>query len=172
MKKLVLVIIASCVLFSCDKTTTEPRKTDNKDTTAKGCGDGYICFKLDGTEISKQAGGYELSDTNLFVKYEDGGKQLSIDIFGKNTGNYSVSSIRKQGNGRIYYFPEQSSGTIYFMAETGKVEVNAYDAANKKVTGTFSGTLYNYDGSTDKFIKTDSIKIADGKFTTVSVPKI
>lgn len=113
-----------------------------------------------------------MSDTNLFVKYEDGGKQLSIDIFGENTGNYSVSSIRKQGNGRIYYFPSQSSGTIYFMAETGKVEVTAYDATNKKVSGTFSGTLYNYDGSTEKFIKTDSIKITDGKFTTVSVPKI
>lgn len=172
MKKSLIFVGLVSLLLSCDKTTTTPNNNTPTHTPSAGCGDGFICFNLDGTDISKAAGGYELSDTNLFVKYEEGEKQLSIDIFGKNTGNYNVSNIRKQGNGRIYYFPSQSSNSIYFMAETGTVNVSAYDASAKKLTGTFSGTLYNYDGNTEKFIKTDSVVIKDGKFTTVSVPKI
>lgn len=172
MKKSFIFVGIVSLLLSCDKTTTTPSNNTPTPTPTAGCGDGFICFNLGGTDISKAAGGYELSDTNLFVKYEEGTKQLSIDIFGKTTGNYNVSNIRKQGNGRIYYFPSQSSNSIYFMAQSGSINVSAYDASAKKLTGTFSGTLYNYDGNTETFLKTDSVIIKDGKFTTVSVPKI
>lgn len=152
---------------ACNKSTSEPTTPTTVNT---GCGDGYICFNMDGTDISKMAGGYELSDTNLFVKYEDGDKQLSIDIFGKTTGAYTVSHKRKAGLARIYYFPD-NTGKQY-MAETGSLNVDAYDASAKKLSGSFSATLYLFDNNAETFTKTDSIVIKDGEFTTVSVPKI
>jgi len=168
MKKAITFLALCAFAVACNKTTTTPPAT----TTPAGCGDGFICFKLNGTEISKAGGGYELSDTNLFVKYEEGAKQLSIDIFGKTTGSYTVTNKRKQGNGRIYYFPTTSTSDTFYMAETGSLNISAYDAANKKITGTFSATVYKYKGDTEAFIKTDSFVITEGKFTNIAVPKI
>lgn len=160
-----------CIAVACKKNTTTPTTTPPISST--GCGDGYICYTLDGSSISKKGSGYELSDTNLFVKYEDNTVQLSIDIFGKTTGNYNVTDIRKQGNGRIYYFPDANApaGPMY-MAETGNMHITDYDAANKTLSGTFSATLYRYNNSGNTFTKTDSVVITDGTFTKISVPKI
>ena len=169
MKKVVTFMALCAFAVACNKTTTTPPTTT---PTPTGCGDGYICFKLNGTEISKAGAGYELSDTFLFVKYEEGAKQLSIDIFGKNTGNYNVTHKRKQGNARIYYYPTTSTSDTSYMAETGTLNISAYDAANKKISGTFSATVYKYKGDTEAFLKTDSFVITEGKFTNIAVPKI
>lgn len=170
MKNAYLFIAAITFFMACKKTeTTNPTTNNNNNNNSNSCGDGFICFTLDGTDISQQAGGYEFSDTFLFVKYEEGTKQLSIDIFGQNTGNYSVSNLRLKGNARIYYFPGSGEG---YMAETGSLDVSSYDAANRKLSGTFSGTLYLYDDPTKTFTKTDSIVIKDGKFTNVQLSKL
>lgn len=169
MKKAILLFVLPILAFSCKKSDTTPSNNNNNNNS--GCGDGFICFKLDGNSISKQGGGYELADTFLFVKYEEGVKQLSIDIFGKTTGKYTVSDKRKTGNGRIYYFPSASSSDTFFMAEAGSLNISTYDASAKKISGTFSGTLYNYKGDTETFLKTDSVVIKDGEFTNISVPK-
>lgn len=168
MKKAIIFLAICGFAVACNKTTTTPPAT----TPPAGCGDGFICFKLNGTEISKTGAGYELSDTFLFVKYEEGAKQLSIDIFGKNTGSYIVTNKRKQGNGRIYYYPTTSSSDTSYMAETGTLNISAYDAVNKKISGTFSATVYKYKGDTETFLKTDSFVITEGKFTNIGVPKI
>lgn len=160
-----------CIAVACKKTTTTPTATTPPSST--GCGDGYICFTLDGSNISEKGSGYELSDTNLFVKYEDNTVQLSIDIFGKSTGNYNVTDARKQGNGRIYYFPDANTPTgPMYIAETGNMNITGYDATNKTLSGIFSATLYRYDNSTSTFTKTDSVVIKDGTFTKINVPKI
>lgn len=172
MKKALLSIIVIPLLFSCNKTDNNNNPPGNNNSNNNGCGDGYVCFNIDGTEISKQGGGYELSDTNLFVKYEEGTTQLSIDIFGKNTGNYTVTDKRKTGNGRIYYFKKVGGNDVQYMAETGLLNISAYDATTRKISGTFSGTLYNYNGTTETFIKTDSVVIKDGKFNNVALQKI
>ncbi len=168
MKKIFLSLIVISFLYSCNKTDTNPATPGNNNN---GCGDGFICYNIDGTDISKEGGGYELADTFLFVKYEEGVKQLSIDIFGKNTGNYTISNKRKTGNSRIYYFPTSSSSDTFYMAETGTLNISAYDASAKKISGTFSGTLYNYKGDTETFLKTDSVVIKNGTFNNISVPK-
>ncbi|MEZ5017469.1 MAG: hypothetical protein R2800_10495 [Flavipsychrobacter sp.] len=162
-----IIAIFIIALASCTKKETTPTNNNSNNT---GCVDGYICFTLDGANISKQAGGYELADTFLFVKYEEGNKQLSIDIFGKNTGSYNVTDIRKVGNGRLYYFPAGSSGKM-FMAEMGLLNISSYDATNRKVSGTFSGTLYEYDNNNGTFDKNNSVEIKNGEFNKVSVPK-
>lgn len=167
MKKLSLILMVAVSLTACKKSTTSTTPTTPV-TPTTGCGDGNICFKLDGTAISKMAGGYDLSDTMLFVKYEEGSKQLSLDIFGKTTGSYNVSDVRKVGNARIYYFPDNNK---MYMAETGTFNVSAYDAANKTVSGSFSGTLYEYDNNNNTFNKSSSVEIKDGEFVKVSVPK-
>ena len=171
MKKILILTIALASFAACKKDETTPANTPNNNTPT-GCGDGMICFNLNGTDISKTAGGYELADTFLFVKYEEGQKQLSIDIFGKTTGDYPVSEVRKKGNARIYYFNENTKGEKYYMAPSGKLNISAYDATSKKLTGTFSGTLYLYDNATNKFDQTDSVVIKNGSFTTAPVPKI
>ena len=58
------------------------------------------------------------------------------------------------------------------MAPSGKLNISAYDATSKKLTGTFSGTLYLYDNATNKFDQTDSVVIKNGSFTTAPVPKV
>lgn len=172
MKKGILSILVLPLLFSCNKADNNTTPSGNNNNNNNGCGDGYICFNIDGTEISKQGGGYELSDTNLFVKYEEGTKQLSIDIFGKNTGNYTVTDKRKSGNGRIYYFKSAGSSDTFYIAEAGTLAITSYDASARKISGTFSGTLYNYKGDTEKFIKTDSVVIKEGQFNNIAVPEI
>ncbi len=172
MKKTLLIITVIIIAISCKKTTTTPTTPTNP-TNNSGCGGGMICFKLDGTSISAVGGGYELSDTNLFVKYEDKTVQLSLDVFGKTTGNYNVNDARKQGNGRIYYFPDANTPTgPMYMAETGNMNITEYDASGKKLSGTFSATLYLYDNNAKTFTKSDSVVITEGTFTKVSVPKI
>lgn len=167
MNKFILLIASALILVASCKKSDDNNPTNNN-TNNSGCGDGYICFTMDGTDISKQAGGYELADTFLFVKYEDGSEQLSIDIFGKNTGNYNVTDERKVGNGRIYYFPTGGSGKM-FMAEMGSLNISAYDASSKKISGTFSGTMYEYDNNNGTFNKNSSIEIKNGEFNKVSV---
>jgi|GEM_PF-3306974 len=172
MKKILLFIAVITIAAACNKTTTTPT-TPTSPTNNTGCGDGMICFKLDGNSISAAGGGYELADTNLFVKYEDNTVQLSIDVFGKTTGNYNVTDARKQGNGRIYYFPEANKPTgPMYMAETGSMNITEYDATNKTLSGTFSATLYLYDDTGMTFTKTDSLVITEGTFTKIKVPKI
>lgn len=169
MKRTLLLVAILALALSCKKTTTtNPGNSNNNNNNNNGCGDGFICFNLDGDGISKQGGGYEFSDTFLFVKYEEGTKQLSIDIFGQNSGNYNVNDKRKKGNARIYYFPAANN---MYMAETGSLNVASYDAANRKITGSFSGTLYKYDSNSETFTKTDSLVIKDGKFTSVILTK-
>lgn len=153
-------------LHSCKKNEKTPTTTT---PTTTNCQDGDICFKLDGTAISKAGGGYYFADTFLFVKYEDGAKQLSIDVFGNTSGNYTLSDKRAKGNARVYWFPD-GSGKMY-MASAGSLNVSAYSAADMKITGTFSGTLYNYDSNTEKFINTDSVKITEGSFTKITLSK-
>ena len=158
------VVIA---VFSCSKKDpATPSNNNNNGNNTTTCKDGYVCFNLDGTDISKPGAGYVLADTQLFVKYEEGAKQLSLDIFGKNTGNYNVSDVRKVGNARIYYFPEANK---MYMAASGTFNVSAYDNSAKTVTGTFSGTLYLYDSNNNTFNKTDSMVIKNGYFTKVTL---
>jgi len=138
---------------------------NNNNNNTGNCQDEYICFKLDGTDISKPASGYVLADTFLFVKYEEGEKQLSIDIFGKNTGAYTVGDERISGRARVYYFPQNN---VTYMSGKGSFNVTELTTANK-ITGTFSATLYNYDSNNNTFTYTDSMVITNGTFTKVQL---
>jgi hypothetical protein len=152
-------------IYSCSKDTTTPTTPTNPTTPA--CKDGDICFTLNSTAISKAAGGYAFADTFLFVKYEEGSKQLSIDIFGNTPGNYTISDVRKKGNGRIYYFPDNTN--TQYMASKGSLNISAYDATTRVLTGTFSGTLYKYDNNSSTFNYSDSVVITNGTFTKVTL---
>ncbi len=167
MKKLILLTFITAVIFSaCKKDETSPANNNNNNNNP-GCADGSICFTLDGTDISKTAGGYVFADTFLFVKYEEGSKQLSIDIFGQKNGNYNVTDVRKADNARIYYFP---NNTDMYMAEKGNLSVSEF-TADFKISGTFSGTLYKYDNNNNTFNKTDSVVITNGSFTKSQLVK-
>lgn len=169
MKKLFYVCISMVLLAACkkDKTTTTPTATNNN-TSNGGCGDGNVCFKLNGTQISKTGGGYLMADTFTFVKYEEGAKQLSIDIFGNTADSYTVGDKRLKGRGRIYYFPENNK---MYMSNIGSLEMTEL-TNDRKATGKFSGTLYLYNADTEKFTMTDSLVITEGFFTKVQLAKI
>jgi hypothetical protein len=157
----ILLMAASC---KKDDTTT-PNNNNNNNNSTGNCQDGYVCFKLDGTDISKPGGGYVLADTFLFVKYEEGEKQLSIDIFGKKTGNYNISDKRLVGNARVYYFPQNN---VTYMSDKGNFNVSELTSGNK-ITGTFSATLYKYDSDKNTFTYTDSMVIANGSFNKIQL---
>lgn len=151
-------------LWPLAKKTIQPPtnpNNNNGNNNSTACKDGNICFTIDGTDISHPAGGYVFADTFIFVKYEDGGKQLSIDIFGNKNGSYTVSDVRKTNNGRIYYFPENDK---MYMAETGNLNLTEL-TTDLKATGTFSATLYRYDNNNNTFTKNDSVVISKGSFT-------
>lgn len=162
-----VVLMSATFLFTaCKKEDKPTTPTNNNNNNNTGCQDGYVCFKLDGTAISKAGGGYYFADTFLFVKYEEGAKQLSIDIMGSKTGDYTVSNKQIVNNARIYWFPDNSG--LMYMSETGKLNVSAY-GTDKKISGTFSGTLYKYDSNTGNFTKSDSVVITEGYFTKVQL---
>ncbi|OSZ81850.1 hypothetical protein CAP35_00855 [Chitinophagaceae bacterium IBVUCB1] len=160
--------MSMAILASCKKDSTTTTPTNNNNNNNGGCGDGNVCFKLNGTQISKTGGGYLMADTFTFVKYEEGAKQLSIDIFGNTTGSYTVGDKRLKGRGRIYYFPETSK---MYMSNKGSLEMTEL-TSDRKATGKFSGTLYRYNGDTETFTMTDSMVITEGFFTKVQLAKL
>lgn len=158
---MVFAALAFCI-SACKK---DKETTPDKDKT--GCPDGSICFTLDGTAISKGAGGYYFADTFVFVKYEEGVKQLSIDIFGNTAKSYTVGDLQKVNNARIYYFPDHNN---MYMSPKGSLAVTEL-TTDLKLTGTFSGTLYKYDNNNKTFNYTDSVVITNGSFTKAQLTK-
>lgn len=167
-KLLFLATLSVALVFTaCKKEENNNPGNNNNNPSGTSCADGNVCFKAAGTAISKPGSGYYLADTFLFVKYEEGSKQLSLDIFGNKTDTYTVSDKRKSGNARIYWFPENDK---MYMAEKGNFNVSELTSDNK-ITGTFSGTLYRYDSDKETFTYTDSVVIADGNFTKIQLFK-
>jgi hypothetical protein len=137
-----------------------------------GCGAGQICFALDGDAIVASGGGYALNEVGLgdylFVKYEMGLVQLSIDIFATEPGTYDASEAREAGKARVYYFDENGGE---FMSSEGTVTITAVD--NGTVTGTFSATLEEFDFNTQMFTGAGSpLEVSDGTFVEILTPAI
>lgn len=155
-KQLLLFGIMALALLACKK------EDEDDDTTTTGCQDTYVCFTLDGTDISGPGGGYFFADTNSFVKYEEGLTQLSLDIFGNSTGSYTVSEQRLSGNARIYYFDENN---VQYLAKTGTFEVTEF-TSSKVVSGTFSGTVEKYVNDT---FEGETKQITNGSFKKIQL---
>jgi hypothetical protein len=136
------------------------------------CGTGQICFALDGDAIVASGGGYVLNEVGLgdylFVKYEMGLIQLSIDIFATEPGTYDASEAREAGKARVYYF-DGNGGE--FMSSEGSVTITAVD--NGTVTGTFSATLEEFDFNTQMFTGSGpQLEVSDGTFVEILTPAI
>ena len=161
-------MIFTALVFCITACKKDKETTPDKDKNNTGCPDGSICFTLDGTSISKTAGGYYFADTFVFVKYEEGVKQLSIDIFGNTAKSYTVGDLRKTNNARIYYFPDNNNNM--YMSPKGSLSVTEL-TTDLKLTGTFSGTLYKYDDNNKTFNYSDSMVITNGSFTKAQLVK-
>lgn len=134
------------------------------------CTAGQICFNLGSDAIAAQGGGYTLNDLTLgdylFVKYELGLVQLSIDMFTTQTGELTAGSVRETGVARVYYFDED--GTQY-MSSSGTVTLTAVQGG--KVSGTFSATLEEFEN--DAFVSGGGeLEISNGRFVDIAVPAI
>ncbi|HEX2881416.1 MAG TPA: hypothetical protein VHO25_17930, partial [Polyangiaceae bacterium] len=137
-----------------------------------GCGTGQICFALDGDEVVAAGGGYTLNEAGLgdylFVKYEMGLIQLSIDIFATEPGTYDASEAREAGKARVYYFDENNA---QFMSSSGTVTIT--DIGNGTVTGSFSATLEEFDANSQMFTGSGpQLEVSDGTFVEILVPTI
>lgn len=137
-----------------------------------GCGNGQICFELDGDPIQGAGGGYTINDLALgdyiFVKYELPPVQLSIDVFATEAGEYDASDGRAVGGARIYYFDE--NGTE-FMSSSGSVVITS--VAGGTVSGTFEGTLEEYDAGSESFTGSGpTLEVTAGTFSGVAIPAI
>ncbi len=160
-----LLLLGSAVLFSCKKADDTPDPVPTPSPAPAACADGSVCFKLGGTAVSKAGGGYAFADTFSFVKYEEGAAQLSLDIFGSTARTYTVGDQQRTDRARIYYFPEADK---MYLAKSGSLVVTAF-TTDKKISGTFSGTVYRYDSNTGTFTMSDSLVITEGFFTKVQL---
>lgn len=76
LKLLTLTTLGAALMFAgCKKEDENKPSGNNNNPSSTACADGNVCFKLNGSSISKPGGGYYTSDTFLFVKYEEGVKQ-------------------------------------------------------------------------------------------------
>ena len=164
-QSLAALLLSCTVLFSCNKNDDTPAPPVTSNPTPATCADGSVCFKLNGTLISKPGSGYAFADTFSFVKYEEGAVQLSLDIFGNTAKTYTVGEQRVKDHARIYYFPEANK---MYLAKSGSFVVTAF-TADKKISGNFSGTLYRYDSGSGAFTMADSLSITEGTFTKVQL---
>jgi hypothetical protein len=162
---LLALLLGGTVLFSCNREDDAPEPVNPVNPTPTSCADGSVCFKLNGTAISKPGSGYALADTFSFVKYEEGAKQLSLDIFGNSARTYTVGEQRQATRARVYYFPEANK---MYLAKSGSLVVTEF-SADKKISGTFSGTLYRYDSGTGGFTMSDSMSITEGSFKKIQL---
>lgn len=156
-KRLLLWAFIALAFTACKK-----EDEDDDDTNPAGCLDTYVCFTLDGVDISGPGGGYFFADTSSFIKYEEGLTQLSIDIRGNNTGVYPVSNVREAGKARIYYFDENN---VQYLAKTGMFEVTEFTSSHV-VSGTFSGTVEKYVNET---FMGETKEITNGSFKKIQL---
>ena len=160
----VALLLGGTLLFSCKQKDDTPDPEPNPPASSN-CADGSVCFKLNGTAISKPGSGYAFADTFSFVKYEEGAVQLSLDIFGNTAKAYTVGEQRLTGRARIYYFPEANK---MYLAESGSLVVTEF-TSDKKISGTFSGTAYRYDSGTNAFTMSDSLTVTEGSFKKIQL---
>lgn len=158
------LLLGGALLAACNKKDDTPEPKPNPPAPAS-CTDGSVCFRLNGTAVSKPGSGYAFADTFSFVKYEEGAVQLSIDIFGNTAKNYTVGDQRLTDRARIYYFPDASK---MYMAKSGSLAVTEF-TSDKKISGTFSGTAYRYDSGTSTFTMSDSLTITEGSFKKIQL---
>jgi hypothetical protein len=164
MKCAAAMLLLSAGVLSCKKDETTTPANNNNNNTAN-CQDGYVCLKLNGTDVSKPGSGYYFSDTSCFVKYEEGTTQLSIDIFGSTAKSYTVGDVRRIDKGRVYYFPDYNTT---YMSYSGSLTVTEM-TSDKKISGTFSAKMYKYNTDNSNFNFSDSMEITNGSFTKVQL---
>jgi hypothetical protein len=162
---LISAFVMTAALYSCKKDNTTPGNNNNTNNNTSSCQDGYVCLKLNATDISKPGSGYYFADTFTFVKYEEGAVQLSIDIFGSTAKAYTVGDARLAGRARVYYFPDANN---MYMSHSGSFSVTEM-TTDKKASGTFSAKLYKYDSDNKTFNFSDSMSITNGSFTKIQL---
>ena len=160
--QLSLVFIALAFAVSCKKDATNPSTNNNNNNTTTACNGKSLCFKMDGTDVSKDAKLKEINVNNVVrnrVYWEDAatGSNIEIDVYGTAPGSYAISANPTTGGAGFQYLLKDNSGAKNIQGSSGTIEVTAL--ANGTMTGKFTVTAS--DGSA-------TYQITDGNFVNVA----
>lgn len=157
--RLSALALAVCVLASCSKKEDEPANNNgNNNNTA--CNGMNLCFKLDGTQETRNAKLKVLTD-RYRIYWEESGtpyKNIEIDVYGTTAATYAIDSAKgnKAGKSGFQYYV---AGKQNIMGTGGSIVVSSI--APDKITGTFTVDGWDPDAKTTH-------KITDGNFVNVA----
>lgn len=160
--QLLSILLIVTGLFACNKDDDNNTTTPSNNQTA--CNGMNLCFKLDGTEESHNAKWKVITGTGSGDRYrvlwEEGSgttyKNIEMDIYGTTTGTYNVSNSPAAGDGGFQYF---SAAGTNIVGESGTIEVTSIDNANNTISGKFTITAKDGNGTTHQ--------ITEGNFVNV-----
>ena len=155
-----IIITLLAFVGACKKDSTTPSNPTTP--TATACNGMTLCFKMDGTDVSKNATWKVISGTaprnRIYWEDNSTGSNIEIDVYGSTTGTYAIKANPASGEAGFQYYLKDAYGTKNIQGQSGTLEVTS--VANDKMTGTFTVTAS--DGS-------KTYQITDGNF--VNVPK-
>lgn len=161
-KVLSYAMLSSLLIFSAACKKDDPAPATPTPAPATACNGKSLCFKMDGTEVSKDAKLREINVNNVVrnrVYWEDAatGSNIEIDIYGTTTGTYTIAASPATGQAGFQYYLKENGTTKNIQGSSGSINVTAL--ANGTISGTFTATAS--DG-------TKTYQITDGNFVNVA----
>lgn len=157
MKYLFLFISIAFVFIQC-------KKDDDNNVTNLINPTASMTAKVNGTDWSAvtrattlQSGNFVISGTGTI----NGNNVMAITVFGATTGTYNLDPLTTQVQFTANYTPVVGNTDSIYQAYQGTVSITNVDAANKKVSGTFSFKARLQDMVTE-------IDVTEGKFENLS----
>ncbi len=153
LKPTLLAALCAATLLT---TACKKDKTDNPTPTPAAAS---MSYKVGTTTVTPTvvAGGQQFGVTSITSGGAATTPQLSISL-GSVTGTGVISAP-------TISYSENSVAWSNALGGTATVNVTAYDATAKKISGTFSGTLFPFIGNT----ATTNKVISAGTFTNVTI---
>ena len=128
---------------------------------------GQLTCKIDGKIYTHNGSGYVIDDNHSTVKAENGSEQFSINFYGMNEGDYTISDGAKAtGNVKLQYFSGEDK--VVYTVKSGTFNITKYQKTGGfKASGTFSGKFEKFINNTQPTGTT--IEVTDGSFTDITL---
>lgn len=158
---LLIALLSSCSDEAVDPALLNQSNNTNNNNSNNGNTAGVLTAKIDGVDFSStsNSGTYTAVGTNtqLFLSGNTSdGKTITISITNPAVGtvNASLSSCVLAYASQGTFFTSTNPAT---STSVGTVTLTSFDTVNNRVTGTFSFTGYNNDGTITRQIANGSI---------------
>jgi polyisoprenoid-binding protein YceI len=156
MKNILIILSLAIVFIQCKKDDDSPTNLINPTAsmTAKVNGASWSAVTR---ATTLQSGNFVISGTGSL----NGNNVMAITVFGATAGTYNLDPLTSQVQFTANYSTVVGNTDSIYQAYQGVVTISNVDAANKKVSGTFSFKARLQDMVTE-------VDVTEGSFSNLS----